>query len=567
MPLPFFDQEPNIVKRILMANDRRDEDDRLKRFAAAWKAYTGEANLTLDVPDGEVDDNVTVPYEQVVVNKGRSYLFGKGQIKFELEAGTKEGQQGQQTQSGQLSTAEEYLKNVWRNNRMKTTLLKMATNGGVFGHCFIKVVSKHPYPRVVVLDPATVTPYWNDEDIEDVIGYKVQYNTWDDDGEPIVRRELMERIERTPEEVEVAIPAPAPEVKPPAGQEQAETAVEPTAEEGEQGTPRPRVKGAPAPPEVVFNLPVQEVDPEPFFVWEVRLEESSPMDNEWHMVEKYTWPYPWAPIHQCQNLPMPNEFWGQSDIELATLKLNRSISRLLSNLNRIIRLHAHPKLFTIGLSEVELRTVELDLRPDAMVNLPNPNADLKSVEMQSDLSSSVELYKRLKEVYHEVTRVPEIATGKVDNTGTLSGVALSILYGPLMELTEDKRCTYGDMLRELNQHLLELGNFGEEVWVETQWPELLPNDPVAEGAALLQDSQLGVSKRTLMEKRGYDPEREKKLASEEAEVALEQNEAFFSAGESFGTARTGKDKDQESRVQDAERKAQEAEDAAKLAKP
>ena len=48
----------------------------------------------------------------------------------------------------------------------------------------------------------------------------------------------------------------------------------------------------------------------------------------------------------------------------------------------------------------------------------------------------------------------EVSVGKVDNIGALSGVALEILYQPLMELTYVKQMTYGPLLEEVNRRAL-----------------------------------------------------------------------------------------------------------------
>jgi hypothetical protein len=173
--------------------------------------------------------------------------------------------------------------------------------------------------------------------------------------------------------------------------------------------------------------------------------------------------------------------------------------------------------------------MELNLTPDSITNLPAPDADLKALEMQSDLGSSITLFLKLKELWHEVTRIPEVATGKTENVGPLSGVALEILYGPLAEATEDKHCTYGDMLIELNRRLLDLGGYGYENWVNIEWPETLPKDAQAEGAMLLQDKQLGASEETLLSKRGYDPKKEKELRKQEAEENMKMAMTSMSA--------------------------------------
>ena len=226
-------------------------------------------------------------------------------------------------------------------------------------------------------------------------------------------------------------------------------------------------------------------------------------DRAFETVADTPWPYAWPPIVDCQNLPSPNEYYGLADIEEDIIHLNGSLGFVLSNMARIVRHHAHPKTWAKGVQATEIKTAV-----DEMIVLNSPEAELHNLEMESDLASSLALYERLKEALHEMTRIPEVAVGKLDRTGSLSGVALQILYRPLTEKTEAKRRTYGEMLTELNRRLLALGGYGEEQWTTIHWPQLLPSDPLQERQVALIDQQLGVSADTLLSQLGYDAAQE-----------------------------------------------------------
>jgi hypothetical protein len=247
--------------------------------------------------------------------------------------------------------------------------------------------------------------------------------------------------------------------------------------------------------------------------WQITDEESRGAGS-WATLSSAPWPYTWAPIVDCQNLPLPNEFWGLSDIEGDVLELNNSLNFVLSNLKRVIRFHAHPKTWARGVMDNELH-----VSPDEVIILQSENGELHNLEMQSDLSSSITLYDRLREALHEVSRVPEVATGKLDGIGALSGLALQILYQPLIEKTEVKRRTYGGLVVELNRRLLDLGGFGPDNVTALHWPEMLAADTMAERQTAIIDKELGVSRDTLLQQLGYDPDLEsKKRQSEQAEL-------------------------------------------------
>src|SRR5690606_17095649 len=112
-----------------------------------------------------------------------------------------------------------------------------------------------------------------------------------------------------------------------------------------------------------------------------------------------------------------------------------------------------------------------------------------------DLAGTLNYQHLLHEAFHEITRLPTVAAGKLEQTGQLSGVALSILYGPLVELTEAKRRSYGPMLCELGRRVLELSGI-RGVTPTVPWPEVVPHDPEGEAAMYEAHKRLGVSKHT-----------------------------------------------------------------------
>jgi hypothetical protein len=194
----------------------------------------------------------------------------------------------------------------------------------------------------------------------------------------------------------------------------------------------------------------------------------------------------------------------------------------LSNIARILRFHAHPKTWAKGCAATDLKVAV-----DETIVLQSPEAELHNLEMQGDLNSSLEFYKRLKEAMHEIADVPEVATGKVESIGSLSGVALQILYQPLINKTKSKRETYGEMLIELNRRILEMAGFGSDNICEIHWSELLPKDIMQERQAALLDQQLGVSQDTLLMQLGYNPDLERqKRETNSADLAETMLTAF-----------------------------------------
>lgn len=436
----------------------QDEHDRQARMDGAWAYYYGHAADQLETKPGQQNDNVKPNKAKVIVDKGVSFLFGED-IAFKLA----DEDQARGEDPDRVNPAQVWLDACWAANRKMTLLHKLAMNGGVCGQVFLKIVPNaagvnKQFPRLINLDPATVSVAWEPDDIEQVASYSVQYSATN----PLTKKPV---------------------------------------------NYRQRV--------------IQEGDG-----WTSIDEQSDPDSSVWTVTRTTPWPHPYPPIIDAQNLPAPNEYWGLSDIGADVLALNDALSFARSNAQRIIRYHAHPKTVAKGVAGSVLNT---DV--DGVILLPNPDASLENLEMQSDLTATEQHIDGMEQDIHEVSRIPSISTGTLDSIGPLSGVALSILYQPLLEKTKTKRLLYGDLLVELCRRLLDLANYGNANVVSITWPELLPGDPLQERQAYLLEDQMGVvSKQTIAERLDLDWEKECQRMEEERTTALQH------AQQAMGTA-------------------------------
>ncbi|MEW6505146.1 MAG: phage portal protein [Chloroflexota bacterium] len=422
----------------------RDEQSRVEVMRRRWEAYYGKLQPALRVRPGQIDDNVRINYARVIVDKGVSFLFGQD-VKFEID-------------EVEETDAEQWLNAIWHYNRKMSLLQSAALVGGVTGHVFIKIVPGETYPRLVIVDPETVTVSLAPDDAQQILSYQISYNAQDPKTKKLVGiRQVIERD---------------------------------------------RMR------------------------WQI-VDQIGDLERlTWSTVSEAVWPYEFSPIVDCQNLPAPGEFWGQSDLEDDVIEIIRAINFIASNTARIIRFHAHPKTWGRGFVAKDLR-----IGVDETIILPGENAELRNLEMQSDLASSLRYLDMLRQALHEISRVPEVATGNLERAGSLSGVALQILYQPLLEKTNTKRLLYGDMLVELNRRLLAIGGFGDDLVTTPHWQEILPQDPMAERQAALIDMQLGVSQDTLLQRLGYDPDLEKQKREVAAEQVGEQLLTAFDRGQ------------------------------------
>ena len=443
----------NGINRAIMETFSQGEKDRAAMMQENWEVYYGRGKKPLIVERGGTDDNAMLNYGKAIVDKGVAFLFGKG-IKFEIT-------------EGEQTPEETWLDDCWTANRKMSLLQKLALAGGVCGTAFIRIhyTPDMVYPKLILVNPETVSIVSADDDVDEVIKYIETYPLVKEvDGirKSISIRRIYERTENS-------------------------------------------------------------------LYWNVT-EQRSESGGRFVMVDSFLWAYDFPPIVHCQNLAQPFEVWGEPDLNESLKNAIENNDFIWSNTRKILRHHAHPKTVAYGIRADSM--VETGVDKMLVVESPATEAKIENLEMQSDLASSLEFSRRQVEFIHELSRVPEVASGKVESVGQLSGIALEILYQPLLEKTEAKRVTYGDMIIELNRRLLAIGGFGNDIQTKLVWQELLPKDQQVIANAALVKNQLGISKETLIRELGnYNPDDEKiRWQNEQKDLGGQLLKEFDSGG-------------------------------------
>lgn len=412
------------------------QQERAALFALYWNYYRGRHRKPLKVKQLQADDNVIINLCRRVVDKSVAFLFG-----LPVEWDSDELPDG----------ARDYIATVLGSDEQRHMLLQeMAINGSICGTCFVRVYAGD-VPRVVVLNPAQVDVITNEDDIEDVVSYRL---TW----------------------------------------------------QGANGWKRHRI------------------DLQDNGQWLITEERQVRNVDVWEIVNEEVWPYTWAPIFWCQNRPNPTDVWGISDLEDADI--NDTVNFIASNAHRIIRYHAHPRTIGIGFAAAQIQAAAVD----DFWAIPDKDAKVFNLEMQGDLAATFNYLAMLRNVFSKTTGVPELDPAQV-NIGALSGFALRILYGDLIEMTSIKRNTYGEMLSMLISALLEMGGFGKGLRVELRWQDAIPADPGAQAQLLALDRAQGVSLETYLSARGYDVEQELERIQAERATNTTLGEALLGAFE------------------------------------
>lgn len=429
----------------------QESAERLERYQRAWRAYDGEGPAALEVEPGQPDDNIRLGYAKLIVNKGVSFLVGKDQgISVQVappDEDLEENDEGDGEQAAEEQAAEALalLDQAWPPHQRQVDFHKLATNGGVCGQAWLRI---HEDARVSVLDPANCTAEWNEDDVEIVERYLIEWTTIDEDtGLGVMRRKRIE--------------------------------------------------------------PNDSADPTSWVIYD---EEHDDDAGVWRIIDETAWEHPYAPVITSQNLPSPNTFYGESDLECEILDQIEQLESVASDMRRIVRLHGHPVPVFFG--EEPGRIATLDVAIGNMIAIPNKDGKLDQLTI-AELESSLALFQELKTALFEATHIPKVALGETDSAGPTSGVALQVEYAPLVERTDTKRITYGYLIVEAAKRILDLLGFSK-FEVTLGWPELLPSDPVSDAEADESELRMGiVSKRTIAEKRGYDWSLESERIGEE----------------------------------------------------
>ena len=263
--------------------------------------------------------------------------------------------------------------------------------------------------------------------------------------------------------------------------------------------------------------------------WEIR-DERALNGVRWEVTGRATWTFPWCPVVWCQNLPAPHCWWGKPDIDDATRRVVRGAHVVVSSLARILRSHASPRVAVFGATNVELDSSKT-------IEIQDAEGRIELIEMKVGGADAVmKAWVALREEFHRAVRIPEVVNGKVDDVGSLSGVALKLLFGPLIALVDAKRSCVGPMLETLAHHLLEMS--GRPGWanfrVHVRWPDVVPSDARTEAETAILLQQAGVSRATTIEAMGYDAETEENLRAEERQSDADLGRGLLDQGDASG---------------------------------
>lgn len=464
-----FDFEQSIsIDALAQAPIPREDVERKEAMRDAWKAYRGKLQPPLKISPNQPDDNVLSNRCAPIVDKGVSFLFGNV---LKIEA-TDESTDG----VTEDSPIQDFINGLWGNDDDRMTLLsQMAINGGVCGSAFLKLIpaqGQMKYPRIVVMDPMLVRVVTADDDCSLIQAYIIEYNHSSGD---LQKKQIIARVD----------------------------------------------------PDNMAGI-AGEYDLDDTWLianYVRRAQGGTGIDGRWVQVgETVEWPYPFAPIFHCQNLPNPSEQWGVPDLTPDLIGLNKVLNFVQSNTSRIIKYHGHPIMYATGLSSTQIQ-----IGVDDLICLPSPESKIEKLEAMTDFPGLLNFAANIRADMDEQSRVPAVALGRTESLpkGNISGVALQLLFQPLIEKTIQRQRLYGRCIREITRAALVVAGLiditeYEDYKVDIHYSNLLPIDDLAAAQTATLLKSLGVSTKTVLSELGYDADDEAdKTAQETAQQVMQ----------------------------------------------
>jgi|GEM_PF-3540587 len=403
--------------------------------AKAWAYYNGDHPKPLKVRRNGVDNNVII--NLVAQHADHTVSFAAPEFpKLELDPDADTPQ-------------EEKLKAFWTAAGGDVWLTNTMLAGLLGGHVFARMVppeTEGALPRVVTLNPANVLVAWADDDYETALWYEVYYRA----GKMQRRQDIISPGLIEAQDIDLG------------------------------GGTFVRVTGE--------EWVIRE--------WERPVKKVGEQNGEWAPVSATVWTWSYPPIIDWQHLPRPGAYYGGH--ELGSLALNDAVNKVASDIKAILRVHAAPRRVAIGIPPSAIQDTAID-NFWAIDGKTPAEVTIESLEMQSDLQSSMAFMEFLAAAYMQQARVT-ILSGGPDAYKGVTNLGIKAAFMSQLGKTETLHRQYGKGIARISAAALEMmGEEPEEP--EVVWKAALPvseieltNTQVMQINAGLQSRQGAASK-------------------------------------------------------------------------
>jgi hypothetical protein len=484
MPAVYKYEPPTSDDRNAFTKDVMKE--RMTRETAAneaMKYYLGEQDdmLVFDPDEDDVNDNVLINMVKLTADRTATFLFSEVPT-VELDP-----------ESVDPTEEEKWVVKFIEANGGLGLLNKWALRGFLAGHTFMRVRPKvnkpvrETFPRVSLLDPLSVTIYWNVEDPDEVIWYEVRalagtqifiydyVHNLDEDTWTIYKYASVRREQTTLENV-----------------------VETTLQQAYSD-----YKGA--------------------------LDRVTFSDKTWTLEDTEEFPdIGIPPIIETPHLQHPIGRYGAHEGGLKDLQ--DTINLIASLRNQIARETGTPIDVIVGAGVADVENTE-----DIWV-VDSPNATVQRLQFKGDLTSLNSMLEKLMEVYLALSRVV-LLKGEARDLQRVTNASVRTLFLDQIAKNAVLQASYGSsfrMLVKLGLKMSGLGTAGQEFDPVIKWANPLPTDYTELANQLAIIKSIGaVSKRTVSTEMGHNWAFEKVTMEAEAELEMENQRAQMELMQEF----------------------------------
>lgn len=378
-------------------------------MAKAWAYYYGDHPKPLKVRPGRPDNNVII--NLVAQHTDHTVSFAAPEFpKLELDPDT--------------DTPEELrLQEFWRAADDATWLTNTMLAGVLGGHTFIRMLPPEPgeMPRITTLNPGNVLVAWAADDYETALWYEVYYRA--------------------------------------AGRLRRQDIVAP-------GLLDSQVIDAPggAVPASGDAWLIFEYEQE-----SVGAGRPAEQETSWLLLGVTPWEWSYPPIIDWQHLPKPGSYYGRH--ELDGLVLNDAVNKVASDIKAILRVHAAPRRVAIGIPPSAIKDTAIDSFWTIDGKTPQ-EVEIKNLEMESDLASSMAFLEFLTNAYMQQARVT-ILSGGPDAYKGITNLGIKAAFASQLGKTQTLHRHYGRGIARISAAAMEMMGLQPEE-PDVIWKEALP---------------------------------------------------------------------------------------------
>lgn len=232
-----------------------------------------------------------------------------------------------------------------------------------------------------------------------------------------------------------------------------------------------------------------------------------------------TWDYPLSPIYDWPHLPNGRRYYGRSEFgnNLELLSLNDAINKAASDYKAITRVHAAPRTVATGVRADEMNAVS---GVDNFWAIPEKEAKVYNVEMQSDLSALLNFITFSQGVFYSISRTAVLSGGpdafrNVTNLGIKAAFMGQVGKNGILEHL------YGKAIAELSLRGLMLADFNiQDIKPKVTFHTALPVSDLEVAQISQMRIDMGIeSKETAATENGLDWDVETERLANEGDTA------------------------------------------------